>query len=188
MSYEGSSCDVMENDGTGLQHDFQYNSSDARQPVPLIPSSWLNVRNVISKSESKLMRSQGKESWPQRLEQTLETFMRDHQWHSYKKKEDDSDRNMEAVLSQLQQFFDFEEWDQSHKEKLKKKVRNKMYRLNSSDSLTKFRNALKELPNESHHEAVRNMAEMFGAETVSAVLKEVYGINMMDLIDWNGST
>ena len=119
--------------------------------------------------------------------------MRDNQWYSYKKKEDDSDRKMERVLAQLQQFFDFKEWDQSAKEKLKKKIRSKMYRLNSADPLTKFRNALRELSNETHYEAARDVVETFGEERVGAVLNEVRGDIIdtgtagMDLINWNGT-
>ena len=117
----------------GLQSDLKHNGyANAKQPDPLFQKSWLDVGIPSLKSEGDLTCGQGKDNWPERLEQTLETFMKDNHWYSYKKKQSDSNRNMEIVLVLLQRFFAFEEWDKVYTEKLRKKVRNKMYRLKQS--------------------------------------------------------
>ena len=158
----------------GRQPDLICNGcySNAKQPDPLIQKSWLDVCILSFKLEGDLTYRQGKDNWPECLERTLETFMKDNHWYSYKKKQSDSHRNMGTVIGLLQRFFDLEEWDEVYTEKLRKKVRNKMYRLNNSEPLTKFRIALRELPIEAHSEATRDLIDVFGEEIMNAVLME----------------
>ncbi|MCJ1381271.1 hypothetical protein MMC17_004380 [Xylographa soralifera] len=137
------------------------NPSILHQRIPYVPIQWLDIR----------------QNWPENAKRMLTEFMVHHDFYHYHKNQDTSIINLNTITLKLSELFDPNEWDHNtHEEKLKRKVINKIHRIRSQhvahDAIGSFRTAVAKVAPDEFDEVLQIVFEKVGPVKMMAFLED----------------